>query len=215
MKSQLSKLTIFIGALLFCGNAPAESATQLLQDFFKNVTSMQAEFTQTVSAKGFSEKDTSKGVFRLLRPGRFRWDYTKPYEQHIIADGDKLWIHDVDMEQVIVKPLNLVLGQTPAVLLSGTESLTDRFEIEELPSRKDEGLAWVVLRPKGGESSYEKLLFGFSRDNVQAMELVDSFGQVTLLRFSAVKRNPKLDVSIFRFEPPAGVDVIGEEELLP
>lgn len=190
-------------------------ATERLLDFFNNVQSMQAEFTQTVSAQGFADKDTSKGVFRLLRPGKFRWDYEQPYQQQIIADGNKLWVYDVDMDQVIVKPLNLVLGQTPAVLLSGTASLTDRFDIQDLAGRSEQGLAWVQLRPKDTESSYEKLLLGFSEQNIQAMELVDNFGQVTELQFSNLQRNLKIDAKIFQFQPPPGVDVIGEEDIIP
>jgi outer membrane lipoprotein carrier protein len=205
-----------VALLLVClpvVNAYATSATDRLLDFFNNVQSMQAEFTQTVSAQGFADKDTSKGLFRLLRPGKFRWDYEQPYQQHIIADGNKLWVYDVDMDQVIVKPLNLVLGQTPAVLLSGTASLTDRFDIQDLTGRSEQGLAWVQLMPKDSESSYEKLLLGFSEENIQAMELVDNFGQVTVLQFSNLQRNLKIDPKIFQFQPPPGVDVIGEEDL--
>ncbi len=193
----------------------AASATDRLMDFFNNVQSMQAEFTQTVSAQGFSDKDTSKGLFRLLRPGKFRWDYEQPYQQHIIADGNKLWVYDVDMDQVIVKPLNLVLGQTPAVLLSGTASLTDRFDIQDLPERSEQDLVWVQLRPKDSESSYEKLLLGFNKENIQAMELVDNFGQITLLQFSNLQRNLKIDPKIFQFQPPPGVDVLGEDDKAP
>jgi outer membrane lipoprotein carrier protein len=196
-------------------NVYGASATDRLLDFFNNVQSMQAEFTQTVSAQGFADKEISKGLFQLLRPGKFRWDYKQPYQQQIIADGDKLWVYDVDMDQVIVKPLNSVLGQTPAVLLSGTSSLTDRFDIQDIPSRNEQGLAWVQLKPKESESSYEKLLLGFSKENIQAMELVDNFGQVTLLQFSNLQRNPKIDSKIFQFQPPPGVDVIGEEDIIP
>ena len=221
-----NKIVAFIAAVVKAGiftgvltmpytQAHAATATERLLDFFTNVHSMQADFTQTVSAQGFTDKDTSKGVFRLLRPGKFRWDYEQPYQQQIIADGNKLWIYDVDMDQIIVKSLNSVLGQTPAVLLSGTASLTDRFDIQDLPQRDKLGLAWVQLRPKDTESSYEKLLLGFASDNIQAMELVDNFGQVTLLKFSNLKRNLKIDPAIFQFQPPPGVDVIGDEELAP
>ncbi|MCG6969677.1 MAG: outer membrane lipoprotein chaperone LolA [Gammaproteobacteria bacterium] len=208
-------LTLLLNLLLPITSVHAASATERLMDFFTNVQSMQAEFTQTVSAQGFADKETSYGVFQLLRPGKFRWDYERPYQQHIIADGNQLWVYDVDMDQVIVKPLNLVLGQTPAVLLSGNASLTDRFDIQDVPGRDEQGLAWVQLRPKDNESSYEKLLLGFSQQNIRAMELVDNFGQVTLLEFSHLQRNPNIDPSIFQFQPPPGVDVIGEEEMVP
>ncbi|WP_455203550.1 outer membrane lipoprotein chaperone LolA [Kaarinaea lacus] len=193
----------------------ADSADQQLQRFFNDVQSMSAEFVQTVGSQGFSTVDESRGVFRLQRPGKFRWDYTAPYEQQIIADGKKIWIYDVDMDQIIVKPMDLILGQTPAVLLSGNQSLTDRFHIKNVPSETNSELAWVELRPKDQESSYEKLLLGFHNNDIKAMELIDSFGQTTRLKFSKLQRNPKLDAAIFQFTPPEGVDVIGEGELLP
>lgn len=213
----LIRTVMFIS--LLCGFmlpvAQAETAKERLLSFFKDVHSMQAQFTQIVKSQGFADKDTSKGMFRLLRPGRFRWDYEQPYKQEIIADGDKLWIYDMDMDQVIVKPLDLVLGQTPAVLLSGSASLTDRFEIEDMPERHDLDLAWVLLRPKDKDTSYEKLMLGFDKQDVKAMELVDNFGQVTLLQFSKLQRNPKIDPKVFQFQPPPGVDVIGDEEVKP
>jgi len=195
--------------------AQAATAKDRLLSFFKEVQSMQAQFTQTVKAKGFEDKDTSKGLFRLMRPGKFRWDYDQPYKQEIIADGNKLWIYDMDMDQVIVKPLDLVLGQTPAVLLSGNASLTDRFDIEDMPDRHDLDLVWVLLRPKDKDTSYEKLMLGFAKEDIKAMELVDNFGQVTFLQFSNLQRNPKIDPSVFEFHPPPGVDVIGDEESNP
>lgn len=209
------RILAFIILFLPVFSVQASSATDRLMDFFDNVKSMQAEFTQTVSSQGFSDKETSKGLFRLLRPGKFRWDYEQPYQQRIIADGNKLWVYDVDMDQVIVKPLNLVLGQTPAVLLSGTASLTDRFDIQDVPSRSEQGLAWVELRPKDTESSYEKLLLGFSEQNLRAMELVDNFGQITTLEFSNLQRNATIDPKVFQFHPPPGVDVIGDEDMAP
>lgn len=193
----------------------ADSADQQLQRFFNDVQSMSAEFVQTVGSQGFSTVDESHGVFRLQRPGKFRWDYTAPYEQQIIADGKKIWVYDVDMDQIIVKPMDLILGQTPAVLLSGNQSLTDRFHIKNVSSETNSELVWVELRPKDQESSYEKLLLGFQNNDIKAMELIDSFGQTTRLKFSKLQRNPKLDAAIFQFTPPEGVDVIGEGELLP
>jgi len=209
------RLIVLICLLLPGVHVHAASATERLMDFFANVKSMRAEFTQTVVSQGFADKETSRGIFQLMRPGKFRWDYTEPYQQHIIADGDKLWVYDVDMDQVIVKPLNLVLGQTPAVLLSGTASLADRFDIVDVPGKADQGLSWVQLRPKDSESSYEKLMLGFNETNIRSMELVDNFGQVTVLLFSKVQPNADLDARIFQFEPPPGVDVLGEEELTP
>jgi outer membrane lipoprotein carrier protein len=193
----------------------AEPAVERLQRFFDEVTSMRADFVQTVGAEGFASVDESEGVFRLQRPGKFRWDYTEPYEQHIIADGKKLWVYDVDLDQVIVKDLAFVLGQTPAVLLSGPVDLTQQFDIRPMPEREQLGLTWIELKPKNKDTGFDTILLGFSEKNLNAMELMDSFGQVTYLRFFNLQRNPQLDPSIFEFKPPPGVDVIGETELLP
>lgn len=193
----------------------AETAVQRLQRFFDEVKSMRAEFTQTVGASGFATVDESKGVFRLQRPNRFRWDYTEPFEQQIIADGKNLWVYDVDMDQVIVKPLDFILGHTPAVLLSGSSTLTEQFEIDAVTEQNEDGLTWVALRPKNKDTGYEKMHMGFDSKDIKAMELIDSFGQITRLQFTNLTRNPKMDTSIFNFSPPEGVDVIGESDILP
>ena len=215
MKLKIKLCLIISCVFLWTTDALADTASERLRNFFTQVQSMQADFTQTVAAQGFAGSEESKGMFRLLRPGKFRWDYTQPYQQHIIADGNKLWVYDVDMDQVIVKPLDSVLGQTPAVLLSGNSSLTERFDIEELPERKEQGLVWVALRPKDTESSYQQLVFGFNNSDIKVMELVDNFGQLTVLKFANLKRNLTIEPGVFQFVPPPGVDVIGEEELSP
>lgn len=203
--------------LLSMGVSNAGEATDRLNHFFANVQSMQAHFVQSVgnqpaiaSQQVSTKLERSEGLLRIQRPGRFRWDYQKPYEQEIVADGKQLWVFDKEMDQVIVKPLDLVLGNTPAILLSGNASLTDRFVIEELPDIKDEGLSWLSLKPKEPDASYEKVWLGFNTKTLVAMDLVDGFGQKTQLRFTELQLNPKIDPKLFVFTPPPGVDVIGE-----
>ena len=192
------------------------AAMERLNRFYKEVKSLQASFIQRVGASGFSSIEESKGVFYLQRPGQFRWDYSQPYEQQIIADGSSLWVYDIDMDQVIVKKLDQVLGSSPAVLLSGTKELKDQFKVESLTDLqgRPQGLTWLLLLPKDKESNYKQIVLGFNTDNLQVMELLDNFDQVTVMTFSDVKRNPKLDSSLFNFVPPVGVDVIGSEDVL-
>ncbi len=197
----LNPLSVFAGA-----------AEQRLNQFFNNVKSMRAEFTQTVISNARSSVDKSQGILQMQRPGKFHWDYKSPYEQQIIADGKKLWIYDVEMEQVIVKNLDLALGDTPAILLSGDATITDKFIVTEITENTggDSSLFWLQLVPKQQEASFEKLLLAFSGSNLQIMELKDAFGQITRLTFANLEQNPAINPSVFNFEAPPGVDVIDE-----
>lgn len=204
----LLMLSVNFTSVVFAGNAE-----QRLEQFFKQVQSMRADFTQTVISENRRSAEKSQGMLQMQRPGKFRWEYQTPYEQQIIANGKKLWIYDVEMEQVIVKKLDLALGDTPAVLLSGGANIADRFDVKEI-SVEGEGessLYWLQLLPKQQEASFEKLLLAFAGDNLQIMELKDAFGQITRLTFSNLEQNPAINSSVFSFEPPAGVDVIDEE----
>jgi outer membrane lipoprotein carrier protein len=200
-------LSVNFSSVVFAGNAE-----QRLEQFFKQVQSMRADFTQTVISENRRSAEKSQGVLQMQRPGKFRWEYQTPYEQQIIANGKKLWIYDVEMEQVIVKKLDLALGDTPAVLLSGGANIADRFDVKEISvdSEGESSLYWLQLLPKQQEASFEKLLLAFAGDNLQIMELKDAFGQITRLTFSNLEQNPVINSSVFSFEPPAGVDVIDE-----
>lgn len=208
--------SVAVSVLLFCVftlSLPANAATaedQLLA-FYRDVHSMRADFTQTVTSENSTRVDKSQGVLQMKRPGKFRWDYSKPYEQQIIADGKRLWVYDVDMEQVIEKPLDAVLGQTPAILLSGNAALTDRFTISEVhaPQLNDK-FTWLKLEPKHDDAGFQVLLLAFNHSDLQEMQLVDAFGQMTRLTFSNLQRNPVIDDKVFDFVPPAGVDVISD-----
>jgi len=147
----------------------------------------------------------------MSRPGHFRWDYEKPYLQQIIADGQKLWIFDIDLDQVIVKSLKQALGNTPAVLLSGSADLSDQFSITDYQNEQadKDKLDWVELRPKDEDASFQLLRLGFAND-LQQMVLLDAFGQETRIQFKQLQRNPHIDPKLFQFEPPPGVDVLSE-----
>ena len=173
---------------------------------------MKADFSQSIVSESKPSVEKSSGVLQMERPGKFRWDYSFPFKQQIVADGRKLWIYDIEMDQVIVKPLDLVLGNTPAVLLSGNADIAEKFEVSEITTTSDseKGLFWMQLSPKQEETGFEKLLLAFSGNDLRVMELKDAFGQVTRIKFSNLKQNPDIDPSVFRFVVPPGVDVIDD-----
>ena len=211
-KHFLVPLLFFMSVLIHPVHVFAGAAEQRLNQFFKQVHSMRADFTQSVISDARSSVEKSQGVLQMQRPGKFHWDYKSPYEQQIVADGKKLWIYDVEMEQVIVKSLDLALGDTPAVLLSGDATITDKFIVTQITENigGDSSLFWLQLVPKQQEASFEKLLLAFSGSNLQIMELKDAFGQITRLTFANLEQNPDINPSVFNFVAPPGVDVIDE-----
>ena len=196
---------------MFMADGHAASATGRLNDFFKNVQSLRADFQQVVTDPRGKTIQDARGTFLMQRPNKFRWNYQKPYEQIIVADGANLWVYDKDLEQVTVKKLDQALGNTPALLLSGAQPLAENFRMTELTDRKD-GLQWTVLTPKNDEANFQQVRLAFGKQSLEVMELVDSFEQTTQLRFSNVQSNIKFTAREFKFTPPKGVDVVGDEE---
>lgn len=193
----------------------AGKALDRLDVFFSAKGALRADFVQTVEGAAFSQPKVSRGILMMQRPGRFRWDYQAPYPQLILADGKRLWIYDEDLAQVVVKPFDTALGDTPALLLSSeglsSGSLKQNFIITELDELRD-GLYWVQLLPKATESNFQEMRMGFSEKHISRMVLVDGFGQRTELAFSNVENNAKLPKDSFVFVPPKGVDVIGNPD---
>ncbi len=186
------------------------SATGLerLQTFIGQLETFQAGFVQTLYDEDSKPVTESKGAVILKRPGKFRWDYREPEVQSIIADGEKLWIYDADLEQVTVKKLDQALGNAPIMLLSNNRPLDKDFELLDLGAR--EGLEWVQLQPKIRDTEFEQIFLGFSEASLQVMELRDQFGQATQIRFNDFEMNIPADDRLFTFTPPAGVDVVGD-----
>ncbi len=184
------------------------SADEKLNVFVETVVTFKADFEQNVlDAKG-NKIETATGQFVLERPGKFRWDYSKPYQQHIIADGDNIWFYDVDLEQVTVKSQREALTSTPAALLSGDISPSQKYYVTNLES--DDGLSWVKLVPKDNESNFQLVTLAFEGNILKQMIMRDSFDQVTQLIFSDNNENITLSNGTFDFTPPQGVDVVGD-----
>ena len=186
-----------------------DTPVQRLHNFLAKAASLQADFRQVViSDKGESGQQSS-GVFFLQRPGKFRWDYTKPYQQEIISNGGKVWFYDVDLAQVTARKLDKAIGSTPALLLTGEVALEKNFTIQS--QDKEEGLYWIKLIPKEEESGFKYVLIGLDGENLAGMELSDNFGQLTRIYFSNLKLGVKLDSAKFDFKTPAGVDVFEDK----
>lgn len=194
-------------ALLVLPLASHAAATDKLKSFVASTHSAQADFTQEVQDKNGKRIQYSSGVMQFERPGKFRWEYRKPYEQLIIGDGKKFWLYDIDLEQVTVKKLDAALGSSPAALLAGSNEIESGFALADLDDR--DGLEWLQAVPKSSESTFEKILMAFNaRSELVVMELHDAFGHHTVLRFSGLKNNPALSPQRFRFTPPKGADVL-------
>lgn len=179
-----------------------------LRAFVAATHSARANFTQSVVAKSGRKPQLSQGTFVFSRPGKFRWTYDKPYYQLIVGDGEKLWIHDPDLNQVSVKKLGQALGSSPAALLAGDAALEKHFVIVDGGS--SEGQELIEATPRAQDGNFERVRIGF-RDNLpHSMEVRDNFGQTTTLQFSQFERNPTLPAGMFRFVPPKGADVVGE-----
>ena len=198
------KPLLFSALLLVAGAAQAD-AVDALKEFVRDAKTGQASFTQTVTAPDGVKKKTSSGSFEFARPNRFRFAYTKPFEQLIVADGNKVWIFDTDLNQVSSRKLTQALGATPAALLAGA-SLEQDFELKALPDR--DGLAWAEALPRAKDGAFQSLRIGFRGKELAAIEINDSFGQKSLLQFSALATNVPVAPERFRFVVPTGADVI-------
>jgi outer membrane lipoprotein carrier protein len=188
-------------------SAKAEPVAQL-KVFLKVSKSLSADFKQVLINESGNPTQTSYGVFYLQRPGKFRWDYQKPFQQQIVSNTGKVWFYDTDLEQVTVKKVDESLGSTPALLLSGDVSLDDNYTMEGQGVEGD--MQWVKLLPKSQDSSFKYVLIGLSKGTLAGMELSDNFGQLTRIYFSNVIVNAPLKQTLFEFQPPKGADVFND-----
>ena len=200
-------MTLLVGCVS-CALAWAGPGEDRINAFLSSIQSMQANFEQSLYDEDLNHLEDSRGVMYLQRPGRFRWDYVEPYPQMIISNGQTLWLYDSELAQVTVKSLDQGIENTPSMLLSSEEPLEDHFEIAELPASDDK--VWVELKPKSPDATFSNMRLVFAGDDLHSMELVDSFGQTTQIKFLLLRKNPDIDENRFEFIPPDGVDVIGD-----
>lgn len=182
-------------------------ALDTLKTFVADVKSGRGDFTQTVTSPDGKKVKQSNGSFEFSRPNRFRFDYMKPYQQLIVGDGQKVWLFDTDLNQVTVRPFDRAFGATPAALLAGG-SLERDFDLKALPDA--DGLQWAQALPKAKDGSIQSLKVGFKGATLEAIEIVDGFGQRSRLDFIAFAANAPIAAERLRFTPPAGADVLSQ-----
>jgi outer membrane lipoprotein carrier protein len=194
------------------GWAPPSHATPAadVEKLLDGVSSWSADFTQTIDDGHGKVVRSAAGKLYLQKPGKFRWDYSQPSQQLILADGKQIWLYDKDLQQANVRDMDVSLESTPAVLLSGGATVGSQFDVTALP--KSGGLDWYQLVPKHPETDFQMVRIGFNKGELASMFLVDKLNQVTQLTFSNAQRNVKLIPDLFTFTPPPGVDVIGRPQ---
>ena len=178
---------------------------ETLREFVQNVRSGQGRFTQTVTSPDGKRRKVSQGVFEFQRPNRFRFVYAKPFEQTIVSDGQRVWLHDPELNQVSVRRLSQALGATPAALLAGG-SLDQDFELAAQPAR--DGLEWAQATPRQRDGTIQTMRLGFRGKDLAALEILDHFGQRSVLQLPDFEPNALVPPEQFRFTPPPGADLI-------
>lgn len=195
-------------AALLCALALPTHAAAIaqLKAFVAGTATLSASFSQTVTSQG--RQEAAQGTLEISRPGKFRWSYAKPYEQLIVGDGKRLWIYDKELAQVTTRALDAALGSSPATLLAGNNAIERDYTLKE--AGRQGKVEWLTATPRKQENTFESVRMGFADNTLVEMQLVDSFGNQTRIRFDGVKKNPALPATHFAFTPPKGVDVLGE-----
>lgn len=216
-RRRIALIAVALSAALV-GAAPAPTATPAptspgaakLERMLAATRTVRARFEQVLLDADLEVVKETHGEFALERPNRFRWDYAAPDAQTIVSDGKKLWIYDPALAQVTVKPLDGTLARSPAALLGGAGDLAANFTVTDLGV--DGGLHWLALVPKVDDAEFETVRLGLGDRFVEVMELKDAFGQTTRILLKGGDLNAKLDPKLFRFTPPPGADVAGEDQ---
>jgi outer membrane lipoprotein carrier protein len=209
MKSLKIRSLMFACCALF-GFAPAVFAdtAAALQEFLNSTKVLKANFTQVLLDDRAAIVEESKGFLLLRRPGEFRWEYRTPFVQEIVSDGKRVFIHDEDLSQVTIRAMGQAMGGSPALLLTTERPVSELFEIAE--GGRVGTLDWVELKPREQDVSFTLIRVGMNGSEIAEMELSDTFGQTTQLKFADLEVNPPVDDEAFTFQIPAGADVIDE-----
>lgn len=207
------KKTFAAFALSAAALAVQAGPLESLEAFIKNAKTGRAEFTQVITAPAREGQQartrTSSGTFEFQRPSHFRFEYRKPFEQTIVADGQTLWLHDKDLNQVSRRKQSAVLGSTPAALIAASPDLATLkrdFDLQPLPDK--DGLQWVQATPRQKEGQLTNMKVGFRGEQLAALDILDSFGQRSVLTFNNMQVNAGVSADAFRFTPPKGTDVV-------
>lgn len=203
MKNWKQSLAIAVSGL-FLASAAQAGAIDALKKFNQDADGLSGTFTQTVQSK--KKTQTSSGTFQILRPGLFKWDYSRPYKQTIVGDGKHIWLYDVDLKQVTKSNQDQTIGDSPAAILSNKSALESSYTLKE--DGKSGNIEYVLATPKRANAGYQFIRIGFQGDKLAAMQLKDGFGNQTTIQFNQVNMKPNLSRGGFKFVAPKGVSVL-------
>jgi len=209
MRAPLVSLLLAI-ALSAANAVAADSARSRMEAFSKDLKSVTANFAQSVTDANGHRGDESRGTLALEAPRQFRWETKQPYEQTIVADGQRVWVYEPDLEQVSVRSQSSEEAHSPLTVLTDLSQLDSQFTASESGER--DGLAWLKLASKAKDPEFEYAELGFGAHDLERMLFKDQLGNTTEIRFDGWKRNPKIAADAFKFTPPKGVDVIGNPD---
>lgn len=202
------KVTGCMVLLMLFASAYASAATDL-GSLLGGIHSMQADFKQTIYDNHGKAIQTSTGRMAMQRPGKFRWQVTKPIPQLIIANEQKLWVYDPDLLQLTIRPIKQAAGEAPALLLSHVGTVIEKdYAVTQLPSQS--GLIRFKLVPRQADNMFASIEMDFNKDKLEKMNLVDHLGHTTKITFLKPAINATLASSLFNFKPPANVDIVDE-----
>jgi outer membrane lipoprotein carrier protein len=186
--------------------AELEQPIDLLNEYINSLESFQADFTQTIFGQSGQKIDLASGAVTLQKPGKFYWAYTSPYNQVLVSNGNILWVHDIDLEQVTINDMDLTHSSSPAAILSGNVDISHHHTVSDLGDI--EGHRWIELLPIDTEQEFSALRLGFDESQLSGMVLFDNLGQTTVIQFKNISVNHDIPPGIFQFSLPEGVDVI-------
>lgn len=197
-----------VATFLLVASFHVHADTADVSKYFRDMRSLQAGFYQTVYDSNLQVIESSSGLMYMLKPGRFRWDYREPNPQLIVADGEKIWLYDKEMEQVTVRAIDQALGSTPLALLTGDAPIENSFVITSQPS--EDSMEWYSLSPMQEDVEFTQLRIAFAEGEMKVIDLVDAFGQTTRLQFNDLERDVEVPLDLVSFTPPEGVDVLSD-----
>ena len=197
-------LALLLASMLMSQAGAATTAE--LKGLLTQTTTVKGRFAQMVLDKNLKQLQQSTGSMQFSRPGKFRWEYDKPYEQTIVGDGSKVWVYDKDLNQVTERRFDRALGSSPAALLAGSNEIDKSYTLSSIGNQ--ENLDWLEAIPKTKDTPFDRIRLGFNKGSLEAMEMRDAFGQVTVIRFADMERNVRISPEVFTFAIPKGADVI-------
>lgn len=209
MKTTFKKTLAVLVATGLMSTSAWAGGREKLDEFFTQVNTMQSAFTQQVIDDKGALRQASSGNVYLSRPGKFRWEYAAPDKHEIVADGKNVWVYDVELDQVTVKPMSQALAAAPVGMLTQKQPVDKQFNVQEMEADGSK-LEWFRLTPKKQDSDFTTMDLGISSTGVEEMILGDKFGQQTYIKFEGLRTDVDIDKSRFSFTPPKGADVIGK-----